>query len=161
MCLVIDTDCFALVFEPKTKNHAKFVPVLNWITEGRGRMIYGGTKYETELRKATKILKIVTELDTARRVIHLERTLVDAIAKALKTKFPEAKFDDEHIVALVIASQCCVVCTNDDTAIQYLQRLDVFSDYAGVKRPKIYKGDRRHKKLCCDRHIVKICREQA
>jgi len=161
MCLVIDANCFALVFEPCTKGHHKFVPVLNWITEGRGRMIYGGTKYNAELGRSTKILGIVKELSTQRRTVRLSNATVDPIAVALKVKFPEADFDDEHIVALVIASHCCVVCTNDDTAISYLKRLDVFSDHADVERPKIYKGDKRHAKLCCDQNIVKICQEEA
>jgi hypothetical protein len=161
MCLVIDTNCFALVFEPKTKDHKKFVPVLNWITKGRGRMIYGGTKYNAELGKAIKVLGIVKELSTQRRTIHFENATVDPIAAGLKEKFPEAAFDDEHIAALVIASRCCVVCTKDDVAVSYFKRPDMFSDYAGVERPKIYKGHPSHKNLCCDRHLVRVCREQA
>lgn len=161
MCLVIDANCFGLVFEPSTKGHDKFVPVLKWITEGRGRMIYGGTKYNTELGRATRILGIVKELSTQRRTVQLKNTTVDPIALALKVKFPEPEFDDEHIVALIIASHCCVVCTNDKTAMFYLKRLDVFSDYADAERPKIYNGHPSHKDLCCDKHIVKICREQA
>ena len=161
MCLVIDTCCFGLVFEPKAERHRKFVPVLNWITEGKGRMIYGGTRYNTELRHATKVFGIVIELGKQRRTIKLANEKVDPIARALKRKFPERKFNDEHIVALVIASKCCVVCTDDDAAISYLKRPDVFSGYAGVDRPKIYKGHRSHAGLCCDQNIVKICREQA
>jgi hypothetical protein len=161
MCLVIDANCFALVFEPRTRGHEKFVPVLNWITKGSGRMIYGGTKYNTELGRATKVLGIVKELSTQRRTVQLPNASVDRIAAALKVKFPEPAFDDEHIAALVIASRCCVVCTNDEVAASYFKRVDMFSDYADVERPKIYKGDKRHKKLCCDQNIVKICREQA
>ena len=44
MCLVIDTCCLAIVFDGGNKKHVKFVPVLKWVTEGKGRMIYGGTK---------------------------------------------------------------------------------------------------------------------
>ena len=157
MCLVIDANCFALVFEPSTKNHDKFVPVLKWITEGRGRMIYGGTKYNTELGKATRILGIVKELSTQRRTVQLLSSTVDPIAEALKVKFPEPAFNDEHIAALVIVSRCCVVCTNDNVAVSYLKRLEVFSDYPGVERPKIYKGHKSHKDLCCDHHIVAVC----
>lgn len=160
MCLVIDTNCFALVFGSSIKGHKKFAPVLKWITEGRGRMIYGGTKYNTELGRARWMLGIVAELSRKRRTIQIPGATVDPIAMALKVKFPEAVFDDEHIVALVIASHCCVVCTNDNPAISYLKHLDVFSDYAGVERPKIFRGHKSHERLCCDQHIVKICREQ-
>jgi hypothetical protein len=161
MCLVIDTCCFALVFDSSIKQHAKFIPVLKWITEGKGRMIYGGTKYNIELGRTTKALGIVSELSRKRRTIQIPNASVDPIAAALKARFPEPAFDDEHIIALVIASRCCVVCTNDNPAISYLKRLDVFSDYRDVERPKIYRGHKSHMKLCCDKHIVGICREQA
>lgn len=160
MCLVIDTCCLAIVFDGGNKKHVKFVPVLKWVTEGKGRMIYGGTKYDTELRRTVKILGIVGELRKARRAIHLDAAQVDPIATALKTKCPEPEFDDEHIVALVLASRCCVVCTDDNNAISYLKRVDLFSEY-GVTRPSIYKGHKDHRKLCCDKHIVGICREAA
>ncbi len=161
MCLVIDANCFALVFNSNTKEHGKFVPVLNWITEGRGRMIYGGTKYNTELEQLNWMLGIVAELSRRRRTIQIPNETVDPIATALKAKFPEAHFDDEHIAALVIASRCCVVCTNDNPAISYLKRVDVFSDYPGVERPKIYRGHKNHRALCCDAHVVRICEEQS
>jgi len=134
--------------------------VLRWIIEGNGRMIYGGAKYNTELRTARWMLGIVAELSKKRRIIQIPNATIDPIATALKVKFPEAAFDDEHIVALVIASRCCVVCTKDNPAISYLKRLDVFSDYPGVERPKIYKGHKSHVNLCCDQNIVEICREQ-
>ena len=161
MCLVIDTNTFALVFNKNAKGHKSFTPVLTWITQGKGRMIYGGTKYDIELARATWMLVIIVELSRNRRVVHIPNETVDPIATALKIKFPEPAFDDEHIVALVIASRCCVVCTKDDGAIAYLKRLDVFSDYPGVERPKIYKGHKSHANLCCDRHLVKICQGQA
>lgn len=160
MCLVIDTCCLAIVFEGANKKHDKFIPVLKWITEGKGRMIYGGTKYDTELGRTTKILGIVGELRKARRAIHLEAAQVDPIAAALKAKCPEPEFDDEHIVALVLASRCCVVCTIDGVAMEYLDRVDLFRDYH-VDRPKIYNGHKTHRKLCCDKHIVEMCRELA
>lgn len=160
MCLVIDANCFGLVFG-SVKGHENFIPVLNWIAEGNGRMIYGGTKYNVELSRAGWMLRIVAELTRSRRVIRIPNATIDPIAAALKVKFPEPEFDDEHIVALVIASRCCVVCTKDNPAISYLKRVDVFADWPGIERPKIYKGDKRHAGLCCDQHVVRICREQA
>jgi hypothetical protein len=158
MCLVIDTNCLAAVFEEKAKNHRGFVPVFDWIRTGRGRMIYGGTKYNIELGRITKILGIVGELSRQRRTIKLPNTTVDPIAVGLKEQFPDPNFNDEHIAALVIASRCCVVCTNDNAAISYLKRTDLFP--AGINRPKIYRGHKNHKDLCCDKHIVAICREE-
>jgi hypothetical protein len=160
MCLVIDANCFRLVFSEKMTKHKNFVPVQRWIYEGHGRMIYGGTKYNKEL-KDWGMLGIVSELSKKRKTVQIPTAVVDPIATALKAKFPEAGFDDEHIVALVIASRCRVVCTNDNPAISYLKRPDVFSDYHGVERPKIFRGHKDHIRLCCDEHLVAVCREQA
>jgi predicted nucleic acid-binding protein len=156
MCIVIDTCCLATVFDGKNKEHPKFAPVLHWI-KGKGRMIYGGTKYNTELGKAAKYLSYLAELSRQRKTIQIPTTRVDLIAAELKAKIPDKAFNDEHIVALVIASRCCVVCTNDDGAIAYLKRADLFKGYPGSGRPQIYRGHKTHKKLCCDRHIVGAC----
>jgi hypothetical protein len=155
MCLVIDANCFGLVFA-KAKNG--FTPIRTWIEQGDGCMIYGGTKYNRELRDGGA-LPFVAELSRGRKAANVPTDTVDQIAAQLKAKFPESKFNDEHIVALVVASRCCVVCSNDQTAIAYLKRVDVFADYAGVKRPKIFKGHRDHIKMCCDDHVVEFCRK--
>jgi len=154
MCLVIDANCFGLVFA-KEKNG--FAPVKAWIYEGDGRMIYGGTKYNRELVDGG-MLSLVKELATLRKTVHISNASVDAIAAELKTKFPEAKFNDEHIAALVIASRCRVVCSNDQKAIAYLKSVDVFANYPGVKRPKIFRGHSDHATMCCNKHIVAVCR---
>jgi hypothetical protein len=155
MCLVIDVNVLCLVFGKKKR--AAFTPVREWIENGRGRMIYGGTKYNQELAN-WKMLPMLKELNTARRTVHIPNATVDEIARALKIKFPEADFDDEHIAALVIASRCRVVCTNDKRAMPYLKCRELFAGYDGVERPKIFTGDRRHGKMCCDDHIVAVCR---
>jgi hypothetical protein len=160
MCLVIDACCLSAVFDAGNKRHTRFAPVLDWITNRRGRMIYGGTKYNAELSKAGKFLALVTELSRQRRTIRIPDTTVDPIAATLKAKVGDPEFDDEHLAALVVASRCRVVCTDDNVAISYLKRADLFSDYAGLGRPSIYRGHRKHTKLCCDSNVVQICREQ-
>jgi hypothetical protein len=146
-----------MVFEGANTQHHKYAPVLNWVLKGKGRMIYGGTKYNAELAKMPgRIFGIVAELSKARRTIQLPNETVDAIAAQLKIRFIDPDFNDEHIVALVNASRCCVVCTNDNGAITYLKQADV-----APSRPKIYRGHKSHKKLCCDKNLVQICLDQA
>jgi len=159
MCLVIDACCLANVFNQKDKKHPLFAPVLDWIRNGRGRMIYGGTKYNAELGRLPRVLGIIGELSKQRKTIQIASQTVDPIASELKMRFPEAEFDDEHIAALVIASRCHVVCTNDPGAISYLRRPELFADYQGVDRPSIYRGHKSHRKLCADRNIVGLCLE--
>lgn len=155
MCLVIDANCFHLVFSGAPNG---FAPVYAWIYEGKGCMIYGGTKYNGELQRGG-MLPILLELRKLRKALPIPNAKVDAIAKKLKSKFPERKFDDEHIVALVIASGCRVVCSDDPGAIKYLKRTDVFADYSGVRRPKIFRGHDDHAKMCCDGNVIQACRE--
>jgi|SRR5580698_3852956 hypothetical protein len=154
MCLVIDANCFKLVFSKTTNG---FAPIKAWIYDGSGRMIYGGTKYNRELVDGG-MLPLLKELSTLRKTAHIPNATADAIAAELKIKFPETKFNDEHIVALVIASRCRIVCSNDKTAIEYLKRVDVFAGYGGVKRPKIFRGHVKHATMCSDEHVVAACK---
>ena len=160
MCLVIDACCLSNVFIKKDKKHPAFEPVLQWITKGKGRMIYGGTKYNTELGRVTGVLGIVSELSRQRRTVMISSDVVDPLERELKDKIPDEKFDDEHLAALVIASRCHVVCTDDNIAISYLRRPALFTDYCGVTRPSIFRGHKTQKKLCCKEHVVEICGKQ-
>jgi hypothetical protein len=157
MCVVIDSCCIAMVFDGSNSNHARFSPVLNWI-KTRGCMVYGGTKYNAELGKLTKYLPLIAELKRAARAVYIDDLIVDPIAQSLKVSFPEPEFDDEHLVALVIASRCGVVATIDVVAISYLRRTDVFNG-RGVKRPSIYRGHKSNATLCCDHRVVGACRD--
>lgn len=156
MCVIIDSCCLTLVFDRNNKEHTRFAPVLNWVN-GRGCMVYGGTKYAEELAKMPRYLAIVVELRKTRHAVPVPNDTVDAISAKLKKDYPDTKFNDPHIVALAIASGCQVVCTNDDTAISYLRRLDIFRS-RGMTRPSIYRGHKTHCKLCCDQRIVGVCR---
>ena|ERR1035438_8339861 len=158
MCLVIDSCCLTRVFNGRNSEHKPFAPVLEWVRTS-GRMIYGGSKYIKELRELTEIFGLVTELRRSRRAIQIPDAVVDSIALDLKERFPEKVFNDEHIVALVIASRCCVVCTHDKAAMAYLKRKDVFHPYQGLSRPKIYSGLKNNHKLCCAKHVVEICKQ--
>ena len=156
MCLVIDTCCIPPVFDRNNQNHPTFAPILEWITRGNGRMIYGGTKYNEELGRAARYLRFVGELNRKGRTIQMPKQDVDAIAEKLKERIRHPAFNDEHLVALVIASRCCVVCTNDTTAIMYLRRPDLYTADK-VRRPKIYRY-RSHRNMCCDANLAPICR---
>jgi hypothetical protein len=120
MCVIIDSNCLAMVFDHDNKQHSRFVPVWNWVN-GKGCMVYGGTKYMEELQKLPRYLAIVVELRKTRHAIPVQTKTVDRIAATLKREYPDPKFNDQHIVALVIASRCVVVCTDDKKAISYLK----------------------------------------
>jgi len=152
MCLVIDACCIPKVFDRGNRQHPNYAPVLEWVSNGNGRMIYGGTKYGTELRELPRYLGVIAELQRKGRAVVLPKARVDAIADALKAEIADPAFNDEHLVAIVIVSRCRVVCTEDKVAIPYLKRRQFYSCH-GIKKPKIYQSS-RNKSLCCDKNVV-------
>jgi hypothetical protein len=153
MCLVIDANVIGKVFNQRNAEHKRFSPVALWVTTGTGSVIYGGTKYLKEFGEG-KYLGLFAELLKASRAVRVETKAVDDRALELKAKVPEEEFDDEHIVALVGLSKCCLVCTDDLVSPPYLRRKDLYPP--GVKTPYIYRSlaDKKH---CCVRLIVEIC----
>ena len=135
MCVVIDASSIASVFNPKSQDHDRFIPVLKWVTSGGGKVVYGGTKYNAELRLLARYFKIIIELSKQGRVIQVPSEPVDDYAEKLKAKVRDASFNDEHLVALIAISRCRIICTNDRRAHPYLQRADLYPK--GVKPPKI------------------------
>jgi len=112
-----------------------------------------GTKYKKELGGG-RYLALFKELGTARRAVLVGAKDVDDRARLLKKLVPEKDFDDEHLVALVGISRCCLVCTDDLKFLPYLKRKDLYPE--GVMVPHVYRSiaDRKH---CCDRLIVGMC----
>jgi predicted nucleic acid-binding protein len=155
MCVIIDTNVFPMVFSEKAKGHARFAPVLKWITTGNGKMVLGGEKYARELR-GSGFTKILAELSRRQRIVLVSNEAVDHYAAQLKIRVPDEDFDDEHIVALVAISRCCVICSDDKRSFPYVRRRDLYPK--GVKPPKIFRYASHEKKLCCEKHIVPICR---
>lgn len=158
MCLIIDTCSIASVFNKTNEQHNQFLPVLNWV-EDKGYLIYGGSKYFQEVfQNMRKYAGIFAEYKKKGKTIHIDDKKVDALSQELKTKIPDTAFNDEHIMALVILSRCAVVCTGDKDAHPFLKRTEIFKEY-DLSRPKIFAGGKKHASLCCDNHIVGLCRQ--
>jgi predicted nucleic acid-binding protein len=158
MCVIVDTNCFGSVLNTSAKDHKRFAPVYEWLMYGKGgRLIYGGKKYKKEINfRSEHYKKLIQEIERKGRLRPLSDTAVDNLAAAVKAKVDDTDFDDEHLVAIVGVSKCCVVVSLDKRADQFLKRRDLYPE--GVKPPKIYRNT-RSKKLCgCDKHIVAICR---
>lgn len=86
MCVIIDTNCLASVFECKSENHPQFAPVLEWIIFGKGKLIYGGSKYIGELSKTRKYLKIINLLKNKGKAICVEKERLIKNKSVLKKK---------------------------------------------------------------------------
>lgn len=55
MPIIIDINCLGSVFDSRSKKHGDFKPVFDWITNGKGKLVYGGSTFKRELSsKKTK-----------------------------------------------------------------------------------------------------------
>ena len=101
------------VFDENNAQHREFRPVLDYIQKNRGKLAYGGTKYLSELKRATRFFGIIVELERARKAFKLDSGEVDAEEKRVKRRLKTRGCNDHHIIAIVIVGRCSFVCTND------------------------------------------------
>ena len=145
---------FASVFDPNSERHPEFKPVLNWILHNQGKIVYGGTKYKAELRKMTKYIKLLIELKNSGKVIEINDNIVDLEQMRIERMESNKDFDDPHIIAIICASGCRLICTNDNRSYRFLTNRKFYKKHQ--KRPKIY-SSLRNKTLLTTKHIARIC----
>ena len=159
MCLVVDACSFSHVFNLKDKKHASFEPVFQWVFFGKGGgLIYGGTKYAGEVDFTSDTYRtLLTELNRKGRMFEMCTMCVDKVARDLAEAIPdEPDFDDPHIVALVIISKCCIVCTDEHRGLRFWKRRALYPD--GVNPPKIYMDLRNAGLVRNNSNIADLCR---
>jgi hypothetical protein len=153
MCIVIDMNTLASVFNPSSSDHAQFQPVLEWIQEGRGKIVYGGSHYKEELNRSGRYRRVIIELKSKRKVAEIEQLAVDERERQLGEKILEKDCDDRHIIAILCVSGCKLVCSNDKRSYRFIKDK---SNYEGKRRvPSIY-CKRRNKTLLSDLNIVAL-----
>lgn len=142
MCILIDTCAFAAVFKSTDNSHKDFYPVYEWIKDGPGKILYGGTKYREELKP---FLSIVSEFSKARKTIHLSDEVVDQEEKVVKQLETDPDFDDPHLVAILRISKAILVCTKEKRAIKFLKKKALYPKKQAL--PKIYASKKNQKLL--------------
>lgn len=150
MCVVIDVCAFNDVFKKESET---FIPVRKWLFKGKGRMVFGGSTYERELKKMAQYIPIIAELRRAGKVVIIDRDAVDESEDRVRRMEPNPDFDDQHLVAIVDESGCRVICTLDARADRYLCQARF---YLKSRKPKIYRQS-SHSHLLCDKNIVGAC----
>lgn len=153
MCIVIDTSSLSCVFDQRNSEHSEFKPVLDWILR-KGKIVYGGTTYERELKTAHSFLKIFSEFKKINKVVVINKSDVDKKEKKIKTLLSHRNFDDPHIVAIIAVSGVRLICTNEKRAIQFLTNKQF---YERGKKPKVYTS-KSNSDLLCNANIVKCCK---
>jgi len=155
MCIVLDTNAFGQFFDSTNKNHLEFKPVLNWVVSGSGKLVYGGSKYKAEMKEAHKYIKFFTLLDKAGKLVKLNDAKVDNLHTKVRALEPCKKFDDPHLIAIILESKCQIICTNDKRAIPYIKKAMFYPK--GIKKPKLYTS-KKNIALLCDKYTAAICK---
>jgi predicted nucleic acid-binding protein len=158
MCIIIDTSAFAPVFELKSELHVEFEPVLKWITRGKGKLVYGGTKYKRELRKAKKYFRLFAQFERARIIVKVNDRKVDHEQQLVESTLAHRDFDDTHLVAIVRASGCKLMCCEDERAHRFIKDRTLYPNPSYAGPPKIYRNS-SHRDLLCDQNIANICKK--
>lgn len=107
MCVIIDTNMAGVVFGPFPIPDA--IPVMTWITDGDGKLAYGG-KLAAELLQIKKFRGWLVEQYRAGNAI---RYPDEAINREVIRVRPQCQSDDSHIIALARVSGARVLYTND------------------------------------------------
>ena len=77
MCIVIDINALSMVFSEENDRHKEFSLVKRWIEEKRGVVVYGGSKYKTELAKTIKFARLLRVLRDAGKAVAILDSVVD------------------------------------------------------------------------------------
>lgn len=150
MAVIIDTNCFANVFNRKSVNHNEYRPVLDWVVKGKGLIIYGGTKYIQELKKAPKYLPIMRLLREVNKVLIGNLENIDRLQAEIEAKRVDEDFDDPHLPAIVIDTKCRLICSEDKRSIPFVKNRDLYPN--GLQAP-VYYTSSRNSDLLCDNYI--------
>jgi hypothetical protein len=154
MCIIIDANTLGSVFNSSSANHDEFKPVFDWIWEGKGKIVYGGTKYKEEVSNS-KYLGLITEFRRQGKAVLIDDQSVDQEAERVSKLIVHRDFDDQHLVGLLLVSGCILICSLDKRAYPFFTHTMFFNNPKG--RPKIYSG-RRNNKLLNDKYITSVCK---
>jgi len=152
MCIIIDTNCLNEVFDTSNKHHNEFKPVFNWVYLGKGKIVYGGSKYLSEIGK---YLTLFLNLNKAGKAIYVDNNKVDVEEVVVSTIIQDPDFDDQHLVALLRVSGCKLICSRDKRAYPFFRHKRFFS--SANTKPKIYSSS-KNKGLLKDKNIAEICK---
>ncbi len=105
-----------------------------------------------------KYQTILAEMSRSGKICKVGDTDVNAEQQKLEDTPLHGKCNDPHIIAIVIVSKCCLVCTKDGALIKFLKDKTFYPK--DVKIPRIYQRE-EHKNLLVDANIAPICKRSS
>lgn len=150
MPIIIDTNTIPSVFSISSSDHEDFKPVLEWIINGKGLMVFGGSKYLAEVGKMTKYTKILSLLRTYKKVHIGCQTAIDKLEKEINKTVSDEDFDDPHLPAITINTKCRLICSKDKRSVKFVTDSSLYP--GKMKAPSYYTG-KRNKKLLSEKYV--------
>jgi hypothetical protein len=154
MCIVIDINAISNVFNSRDERHSEFIPVLNWILYGRGKIVFGGETYRQELKNSKSYLPLIVELGRARKTVPVSEDQVNDYESRTIELVKDKNCDDAHLIAIIAVSGCRLICSNDCASHKYVKNKKLYPKRCRV--PSFYTNT-SNSDLLTDNNITKIC----
>jgi hypothetical protein len=140
MCIVIDINTLASVFSTESEKHAEFSLVKKWVEEGRGFVVYGGSRYKAELAKTFRYLRLIRQMRDGGQAISIRDTAVDAFEEEVRKKTQGTPCDDQHIIGLLGAARCLLLCSGDSRSFKFVKNRRLYPK--DMPRVRVYSSSR-------------------
>lgn len=131
---------FGAVFSTENVRHSEYAPVKKWIDEGNGFLVFGGTKYKNELHRAERYMRLIRSLRSVGKAIAIKDSEVDAINARVDELTKDSTCDDQHIIALLAASKCPLLCSLDARSFEFVKDKRLYPKKSNTV--KIYSSSR-------------------
>ena len=140
MCIVIDTNSLGMVFDESNARHGDFSAVKAWLEKGLGIVVYGGTKYKQELSLSIRYMRLLRLMLDAGKAALINDAAVDRIEAGVRKKTAGTECDDQHIIALLAAAHCPLLCSVDARSFEFVKDKSLYPK--GAPEVKIYTSTR-------------------
>lgn len=136
MCIVVDINTYAPVFNERCSRHSDFRPVKEWIENGNGFLVFGGTRYKEELQRTFRYLRLVRQMKVSGQAVAIDDSAVDSAEEVVRQRTVGTHCNDQHIIALLGVSRCPLFCSQDASSFVYIKSKALYPD--GMERVRIY-----------------------
>jgi hypothetical protein len=154
MTVVIDNNTLNAWENEKDQMHEDLLPVVDWIKSRKGVLVYGGKTYIHEITKIA-VLKLIKEWSIQGLAIKIDDELIQREIDRINSLNPPNKFDDRHILALLLVSKVCLLVTLDGKSIPFIEDKTTYYPKIKIRKIKFYQN-RNHINLLCNKNIVNI-----
>jgi hypothetical protein len=145
MCIVIDINTLAMVFNVSSARHGDFADVKKYVESRAGYVVFGGTKCKEELALTGRYLRLLRQLRDAGKAVSILDSAVDEIEASVLVLTANTDCDDQHVIALLAASRCTLLCSVDNRSFPFVKDRSLYPN--GCPAVKIYTSPRNKKLL--------------